>query len=185
MWPKIEAFLALLASTMKYDVNDLYLEVELRNSGPTAQPEPASKSQIDKLVTAGPNVSLPTGSYDSLGSKHLEYRIIHKIKKGDINIPRPLYTWQHHVFPGNCGICVHRWVRLLDTNKWPDELQEAALKIRAQFARSYSYGQLLISTGNSFKGAERLEKFEKLYSGIGRGPVTIHVLDLRKYLGES
>ena len=178
----IDTFLTQISDKFDYDCDSLFLIAELRRAGPTVQPGNANDDQIVKIATHG-SEPLPSASYDTLGSHHIEYRIVQKTGSEKVSIERTLYTFQLHVLPGNCGVCVNRWVQVLDdVQTWPKSMKENGLRFRAALARSYLYGLMLISTGNSFSGAEVLNRFETVFKGRGRGPVSLRVLDLRKYL---
>lgn len=172
----VESFFELLASTFDLDRDNLALIAELRNGGPTVQPGPASKNQIEKVAIYGED-SFPSLWYDSLGSKHVEFRVVEQQKTETATIPRPLYSWQHHVMPGNCRICVNRWVQTHGHNEWPAEILDAGLDLRAAFARNEaSCSVLVVTTGKSFSGAEPMSRYEEVFKGNGRG---IYVLDLK------
>lgn len=179
----IDTFLKDVAKTLKYPRKELSFVAELRNGGPTIQPGVAEKNQIEQVMTAKMGVHLPSAGYDSLGSRHIEYRVVHTAGKGKVKIPRTLYTWQHHVLPGNCRACVNRWVQVLDDKKkWPKTLQKRALQFRAKLARSAGYRILQVTTGKSFKGEELLSEFQTIFKGNARVSLTICILDLTSYV---
>lgn len=182
-FPQVDKFLKDVAKTLKYPRGELSFVAELRTGGPTVQPGAAGESQIAKVMTAKAGVVLPSAGYDSLGSRHIEYRVIHTAGKGKVKIPRTLYTWQHHVLPGNCRACVNRWVQVLDDKKkWPKALQKRALQFRARLAWNAGYKILQVTTGASFKGGELLDEFQTIFKGNARVHLTIRILDLTSYV---
>ena len=180
----LNTFMNEIAEVLDYDCDSLSLIAELRRGGPTISPGDASSKQIVSTVrVSNDGYTLPSPEYDTLGSNHIDYTIVLADGSEKVPIDRALFSFQHHVLPGNCGVCVNRWVRVLDDmHEWSDELLIHALTFRARLARSASYGVMLITTGNSFDGAERVDLFETVFKGTGRGPLTVRVLDLRKYL---
>ena len=186
MWTYIDTFLSQIASTLGYPRESLSLVAELRTGGPTVQPGAADAKFIEKLVTvkeSGDASKLPSPWYDTLGSKHIEYRIVMEETKGAVTIPRTLYSFQHHVMPGNCRICVNRWVQVLDEKKWPEALKHAGLVFRARIAKHAAMTRvLLITTGSSFAGAEPYDAYEKIFEGEGR---KIYALTLDKFFASQ
>ena len=176
-------FLNGLADLLGYDPKSLSLIAELRNSGPTVQPENATEKQVDEVMTLSDSHWGPTASYDSLGSKHIEYRVL--LKGGTAKTPtnRPIFAWQLHPLHGNCGFCVNRWVRIMhEKTKWTPEAKLWCLKFRSVLARRFAYGVMVVTTGNSFTGDEVYDEFELLWSGIGRGPSKLLLLDNNAFI---
>jgi len=185
-----QQFLERIAEAQDLPVESLRIDVEIRTGGPTVSPRAASENVIESRSTfwgttvVEDQVVLPSAEYDGIGSKHLDFMISTLIDscEGTISVPRSLYAFQIHPFAGNCGLCINRWVRVLDENEWSDELVKHGLTYRAAVARFAMYGLMVITTGNSFSGDEHFDSFENVYQGTGRGPVSIQVLDLRSYL---
>lgn len=169
-------FAAQIADSLGYDRDSLTLIAELRTGGPTVMPGPAKPKFIESLGELGKG-TMPYGGYDSLGSKHIEFRVIERQSQGKVNIERPIYSFQHHPLPGNCRISVNRWVQVLDDKPWSPDLLREGLRFRAAVSRTYGYRLLLVSTGASFQGAEPLDEYELAYKGAGR---SIYVLDVSK-----
>jgi len=188
MRQEIDLFFKYLNKAFGYKVSDLSLVAELRGHGsPTSGPSKTTGDSLIKTSVWNGVESLPTASYDSLGSHHIQYTIMLAPSSDSLSgKPRPLYTWQHHVMPGNCGICVNRWVRVEDElMPWLPKHRKRALKLRAIMARRYSYGIMVITSGDSFTGAEVPKEFKSVYSGMARSPTTIRVLNLREFLKED
>lgn len=184
MWKHIEIFLSAIALAHGYDRSKLGLVVTQQSGGPTARHNGSSVPNVTKRVeifTESDCSGIPPAWYDSIKTDHLDIRVIEKQGTGAVQIPRVLYAYQHHVFPGNCRMCINRWVRVEDTNAWDLALRRAGLAFRAALARHHARCQVLvISTGASFKGAEVMEDFKEVYSGNGR---SMYVLDLPVYTG--
>jgi hypothetical protein len=157
-------FLDNIASTQGYERSGLSIRAELRTGGPTIQPGAAKPEQIETVTESiGNGTSGPHGSYDSLGSKHIQYDVIMQVTEGDISIPRTLYSWQHHPMPGCCKFAVNRWVRSNDA--WPNDLQRAALVMRRQIAKTFGYGTLYVSSGPSGRSSGELyDEFQEIYN---------------------
>jgi len=168
MWSTIDTFLKEVSEAQNIPRTELTMVVDLVSGGPTVQPNTA-RNVVDNSVIAGPNTSLPSGGYDSLGSKHLEFRLTRTIKgEGKTTIPTVLYSFQHHPLAGCCRFALNRWVR--QTGEWSDALREAGLNFRRAVAKRNGYHTLFISTGPSGSAsAEVLDKFEKLFQNGPNG----------------
>lgn len=168
MWGTIDAFLNEVSEGQNIPRAELTMVVDLVSGGPTVFPDTA-RNEVDKSVTAGPDVRIPSGGYDSLGSKHLEFRVTRNIKgKGKTTIPTVLYSFQHHPLAGCCRFALNRWVR--STGEWSKELSIAALNFRREIARRNGYHTLFVSSGPSGAASGELyDEFEKLYQNGSNG----------------
>jgi len=162
MWEITNTFLNDIAESQGYDRESLSLVADVCSGGPTIQPN-TSQNKVDKSVTAGPNVAMPYACYDNLGSKHMEYRVIHTIDNGGkTQVPMVLYSFQLHPLPGCCGFAVNRWVRCNDN--WPKKLQTRAMNFRKDVAYSYGYTSLFVSKGASgYNSGELYESFKEIF----------------------
>ena len=163
MWNLIDAFLNDIAEDQGYERDTLSLVTELCSGGPTVFPD-SDANKVDMEVTAGPNIHMPSGGYDSLGSKHIEYRVIHSVGTTKTQIPVVIYSFQHHPLVGCCKFAINRWVRCSD--KWSNDLQKVGLNFRRAVANKYGYNTLVVSKGPSGnnKTGELYEEFDKLWA---------------------
>ena len=162
-WNLIDTFLNDIAKDTGYDRDLISFEAELCNGGPTVHPNSAANKVIS-CTTAGPNVSLPSGWYDSIGSNHLEYRVIITEGKGDAKIPRVMHSFQHHPLAGCCRMGIQRWVRVHD-DKWSDKLRKTAFEFRKAVAKAHGCKGLFVSSGPSGSGrtGELYGEFEHIF----------------------
>lgn len=162
MWNLIDKFLDDIAKTQGYERDTLSFVAELCSGGPTIQPD-SSENHVDETVTAGPGIALPSGWYDTIGSKHLEYRVIRMLSTAKTKIPIVLYSFQHHPLAGCCRFGLNRWVRCLDN--WDNKLQKIGLKFRTDVAKVHGCNTLFVSKGPSGSGAtgELYDEFDKLW----------------------
>ncbi len=169
MWNLIDNFLNDIAKVTGYDREKLSFVAELCSGGPTVHPNSAANVVVS-TTEACPGVSLPSGWYDNLGSNHLENRVIVTDGEGEVQIPRVMYSFQHHVFSGCCMFAIQRWVRCVD-EKWTDALQKTALAFRKGVAKVHGVNTLFVSSGPSgaSKGGELYDEFDQIHSQASNG----------------
>lgn len=163
MWKLIDAFLTDIAEATGHARSSLSFTADLcGHGGPTVFPNPAANNVL-KSVTAAPGASLPSGWYDSIGSNHLDYKVIHTEGKGEVKIPTTLYSFQHHPLAGCCRMGIQRWVRCNDST-WSEALQKKAFEFRRAVAKVHGCQILVVSSGPSGnnKTGELYEEFEEL-----------------------
>lgn len=174
--PKINAFLDDIAEATGYPREELSFVAELRGHGsPTVGPGAASDSALVKRVVAGED-TMPNLWYDTLGSHHVDFKVIRTVGSEKTKIPTPLFSFQHAVFFGNCKICIHRWVRVHDST-WGDELRKRAFAFRKDVARAAGVQTLVVSTGKSFSGDEYYDEFEKSYGNSTHSIYALHLAE--------
>lgn len=161
-------FLDDIATSLNIPSEELVFEAELRNSGPTYQAGP-NNAVVAELVTAqgGPaffedHYFWPDADYDSLSSKHMEYRVVRRRPVGTKGVTTTdrLYRFQLLPLYGNCGLCIHRWV--YNSSGWSKALRLRALEFRRQWSCLYSYGAVVVTAGPSYRGSELVSEFTHL-----------------------
>ncbi len=144
-------FLDAISNSLDIKRSTLSITAELRKHGsPTISPRSSQYGETPVDINKHP----PLASYDTLGSNHIQYDVF----AGTIR----LFSFQHHAFPGNCRICINRWVQTFG-NDWTENLQMKALDFRKEIARIYGYRTLVVSSGRSFSGAESYISFTPIY----------------------
>ncbi len=161
MWNLVDSFLNDIAEKQGHGRDSLSLVAELCSGGPTVQPD-SSRNVVDQSVVAEPGANMPFGGYDSLGSKHIEYRVLKTEGTGKTKIPIVLYSFQHHPLAGCCRFALNRWVRCSDS--WPTDLQKRGLDFRRAVAKQFGYSTLFVSKGPSGRASGELyNDFETIF----------------------
>lgn len=164
----VAQFLDAISDVMEIPREQLSVQAELRGHGaPTIQPREASGDAIKSTyVDIGNGVNGPNGSYDQIGSNHIDYKVIRMVEDGDLTVPLVLYSWQHHPMPGCCKFAINRWVR---SNIKEPELNVSAFNMRRVMARKWNYTTLFASSGPSGSAsAELYDRYDKVFSDGSR-----------------
>ena len=164
MWNLIDPFLNDISSEQGYERDSLSFVVELcGHGGPTVTPDQRPR-KVYESVTAGPNITLPSGWYDTIGSNHLDYHVVHTVgSEGKTKIPTVLYSFQHHPLAGCCRMGIQRWVRCNDN--WSKKLEKRALKFRLAVAAKHGCNLLVVSSGPSGSSSGELyNEFEEIFA---------------------
>ena len=181
----IGKFLDTISEKLGYDRDSLFLLANLQVGGSTVSPNGGGGNPLKihaKHEYTGREAYPFSGLhlfYDSLGQNYVDVQVVRKSGTGTVVIPEALYGWQHHVFPGNCRLCVNRWVRVMDSNnpKWDKDLLLAGLALRVAFAKEASTIGLCVTTGASSNqwSAELIDKFSLTIDLPGRKIAALNV----------
>lgn len=150
----------------KYDRKNLRVRCRRLRGGPTVAPNEGAAAQcIGALDSSGNGaVGVLRGHYDTLNGDHIQFDVINDVEVEGIKIPRTIYSWQHHPFPGCCRFAVNRWVQCFDP-EWDADLHAIALRARLSVAKRYSVTTLYVVKGPSYDGGERWESLSNhIYS---------------------
>lgn len=164
----VAQFLDAISDVMEIPREQLSVRAELRGHGaPTIQPREASADAIKSTYKdIGNGVNGPKGSYDLLGSNHIDYQVIRTVGEGDVTVPLVLYSWQHHPMPGCCKFAINRWVR---SNITEPKLNVSAFIMRRAMARKWGYTTLFASSGPSGSAsAELYDLYDNVFSDGSR-----------------
>lgn len=177
----VKSFLKSISEEQGYPLDSLEFVAELRKGGPTVSPGSGFTSDANIVKRVSSRDSTPTYPnlwYDNLGSHHVDFKVLRHTGSEKTPVEEIVFAFQHHVFPGNCRICIHRWVRIQDTKPWSPELRAKMFAFRIAVARAARVRTLVISSGKSFCADENFSAFKKSYSNPTH---SIYTIDLQNY----
>jgi len=159
----------IVFSFPELDRKKLAVRCTRQRGGPTVSPDDGEAAEVIAMVNScgDGSIGVLKGHYDTLVGDHIQFDVIHVETHGTVSIPRVLYTWQHHPFPGCCRFGINRWVAQPD-NTWDSKLHEIAMRARRAVAKRYSCTTLFVVKGPSYHGCEEYDKLPEVFSDNSR-----------------